>query len=76
MHELIVWKETPYLECWLFVHGSNPHPCWSLAQSQLPHLRPPTSLLPSLPLPSSCQHKVYLHTNDISKPDSSSVGHT
>jgi hypothetical protein len=46
MHELIVWKETPYLECWLFVHGSNPHPCWSLAQSQLPHLRPPPPCCP------------------------------
>jgi hypothetical protein len=56
--------------------AANPHPCCSLAQSQLPHLRPspPLVTLP-FPLPSSRQHNVYLHADDINMPDSSSVGH-
>jgi hypothetical protein len=55
----------------------KPHPCWSPAQSQLPHLRPPPLLLPSpLPMPSSHQHDVYFRTDDINTPGSSSVRHT
>ncbi len=39
----------------------NPHPCWSLAQSPLTN---PSPSYP-LPMPSSCQHNIYLHTDDI-----------
>ncbi len=47
MHEFAILRETPYLECDSLYMAANPQPCWSLAQSQLPHLRPPLPLLPS-----------------------------
>jgi hypothetical protein len=55
----------------------NLHPCWSFAQSQLPHFKIPPLPLPPLtyPLPSSHQHSIYLHKDDIDKPNSSSVRH-
>ncbi len=37
---------------------------------------PPSPIALPTKLPSSCQHDVYLHTDDINTPNSSSVGHS
>ncbi len=57
-----------------FYIAANLHPCWTLAQSQLPYLRPSPLFLVALPfpLPTSRQHDIYLHTDDT--PGSSTVG--
>jgi hypothetical protein len=52
-----------------------PHTCWSRAQSQLPHKDLPSPYCPPPPFSSSHKHTIYFHTDDIDKPDSSSVGH-
>ncbi len=51
----------------------NPHSCWSLAQSQLPHLKPPPLHSPLL-WPPSRQQNIYLHQDDINTPASFYVG--
>ncbi len=56
----------------------NPHPCWSLAQSKLPHFKiPPAQHLPPFPpfppLPAKTGNTI--HTDDINMPGYSSNGH-
>jgi hypothetical protein len=55
--------------------AANPHPCWSLAQSQLPLFENSPSVSPPAPLLSSRQHNIYLHTDDTNMPDPSAVRH-
>ncbi len=53
---------------------ANPHPCWSLAQSQLPHSR--TCMLITHPYsPFSRKDSITIYTEDINMPESSSVRH-
>ncbi len=71
--DLCVTVKTPSLEWGLSYMAANRHPCWSLAQSQLPHLAPPPlyCALPNCPL--SRQHNIYLPIHDIKTLGSSSI---
>jgi hypothetical protein len=51
MQEFIVWN-FPIWNVGSLSMVANPHPCWSLAQSQLPHFKNPHSVSPASPLPS------------------------
>jgi hypothetical protein len=66
MNLLFRKEKSPYVEWQLFVQymTANPHPCQSLAQSQLPHLRPPpppNALFPIALFPAN-KESIYMQT--------------
>ncbi len=65
-----IWNKTHTRNAGSLSMAATPHPCWSLAQSQLPHCSP----LPSVPHAHYPQHNIYLHTDNINTPASSWSG--
>ncbi len=64
-------KKTHYLECRIFIHGSeSPSLSFSCSKPTAPFETPP-----SLYCPPTRKHSIYLYTDSINMPESSSVGH-
>ncbi len=75
MHEHVVWKETLTWNATLCTWLQTPIHAVPLLKANCPIWDPPPLVALPFPLPSSRQHNVYLHTDDINMPNSSSVGH-
>jgi hypothetical protein len=76
-HIFIVLKEIPYLEYPLFVHDSESLSLLVPCSKPTAPLQPPPLFPSSSPSSnaSSRQYNIYLHTDDVNKPPSSSGGH-
>ncbi len=75
-HAKSIVGKSPYLECRLFPWRWIPILAIPLLKANCPILRTPSpSVSPSLRMPSSRQHNIYLYTDDINTPNSSCVRH-